>query len=820
MNQVAMPHLRRLRPTLIVALTLLGILAITPFAQAAETYVQSDYKCRANSWGSGGTDENGVTYMTCGTKVVRFAADGTRLADVTVAQSDPDVAASPNGAYLYTFVGSDVRRMNLGPDGTYVLDATWRLASFMSEGAPHAVRARSIAVDAWGDLYLSNGGWYAGEPNVILKYAADGTYETQFGQWGNGVGEFNVNMGVAVSRDGRTVYTTENSTGRIQRFDWNGGSYQFTLVFGGTDTNCATPGKMAAPYDLAVDPWGFVYVMDTTCRRVQKFTGNGQWLGHVGVRAATDPLAHGLAVDRSGNFYVGQWGYKYTRAADNPVPGAIPAITPLPAPDVTAPLLTDVTVPANTTTQAINVGVTASDVGSGLARIRIANEDGNWTPWQAWSTPIAHTLTAGYGVKGITVQVADVAGNESTTMYRTLLYAAAPPPPADAVDPVLGAVAMPATTTTQDISVAIAATDNVAVTGYRIANNDGVWSAWTAFASPVNHRLLAGFGIKGFTVQVRDAAGNESNTIYKTISYVDPVAPPVVNDIADPVLISAAIPPITNTQAVTVTVDATDDTKVTRIRFANEDGNWGAWQPYAATRQWNLSAGYGQKLVFVQVSDAYWHDSAVKTLRTRYQADAPPPGGGDDTVAPVLVTVGVPAQSATQAINVDLTATDDVGVAQVRMANEDGNWGPWVAFAPTKAWTLTAGYTVKLVIVQVRDASGNESNVIVQRTQFVLNVQPPGPADTVDPIIRSVTLPNPVATQNVTLVIDATDNVAATQVRVANEDGNWGAWQAYNANLAHTLTAGNLNKLVFVQVRDAAGNESNVAQVRTLLQAP
>ena len=48
----------------------------------------------------------------------------------------------------------------------------------------------------------------------------------------------------------------------------------------------------------------------------------------------------------------------------------------------------------------------------------------------------------------------------------------------------------------------------------------------------------------------------------------------------------------------------------------------------------------------------------------------------------------------------------------MRFANEDGTWTAWQAFAPTKQWTLTAGNLYKLVFVQVRDASGNESNMV------------------------------------------------------------------------------------------------------------
>ncbi|MCW2950671.1 MAG: hypothetical protein JWN41_1684, partial [Thermoleophilia bacterium] len=62
-------------------------------------------------------------------------------------------------------------------------------------------------------------------------------------------------------------------------------------------------------------------------------------------------------------------------------------------------------------------------------------------------------------------------------------------------------------------------------------------------------------------------------------------------------------------------------------------------------------------------------------------------------------------------------------------------------------------------------------------------------------------------------------NVGVTKVRIANEDGNWSAWLDYAAAKSWTLTPFAMTKGVFMQVRDAAGNESNV-QFQTTLCTP
>ena len=88
--------------------------------------------------------------------------------------------------------------------------------------------------------------------------------------------------------------------------------------------------------------------------------------------------------------------------------------------------------------------------------------------------------------------------------------------------------------------------------------------------------------------------------------------------------------------------------------------------------------------------------------------------------------------------------------------------------------------------------------------------------DAAKPVLRSVTLPNPTATQLVTVTIDATDDVGVTGVRLANENGVWQVWQPYTPTVQNLATPLALIKGVFVEVRDATGKESNVAFKTTL----
>lgn len=110
-----------------------------------------------------------------------------------------------------------------------------------------------------------------------------------------------------------------------------------------------------------------------------------------------------------------------------------------------------------------------------------------------------------------------VAGTATRLDWESSAPAPAPAPaPAgpDTTAPVLGSVVLPASTVTRAITIKLSATDNVAVSEVRFANENGVWTAWQPFAAQKQWTLSAGAGFKGVFAQVRDAARNESKSIY------------------------------------------------------------------------------------------------------------------------------------------------------------------------------------------------------------------------------------------------------------------------------------------------------------------
>jgi len=134
------------------------------------------------------------------------------------------------------------------------------------------------------------------------------------------------------------------------------------------------------------------------------------------------------------------------------------------------------------------------------------------------------------------------------------------------------------------------------------------------------------------------------------------------------------------------------------VRFRNDPGEWGPWEPLAATKAWTLTAGEGIKRVCAQGRDQGMNESAevcdeilVYTLPPYYLA---------------ISINGGAACTGSREVTLTLAA---MGVAEMRLRNESGAWSAWELFVPTKVWNLSAGAGLKTVGFQCRDECGNVS---------------------------------------------------------------------------------------------------------------
>lgn len=127
---------------------------------------------------------------------------------------------------------------------------------------------------------------------------AEFRYVTEWGTPGGGDGQFTTPFGIASNGAG-TVYVTDVSAGRVQRFTPDGA---FLGTFGAPG---AAPGQFSGASHVAADASGAVYVTDRDNARVQKFTSDGTYVLEWGTRGTGDgqfQAPAGIATDARGGY--------------------------------------------------------------------------------------------------------------------------------------------------------------------------------------------------------------------------------------------------------------------------------------------------------------------------------------------------------------------------------------------------------------------------------------------------------------------------------------------------------------------------------------
>lgn len=157
----------------------------------------------------------------------------------------------------------------------------------------------AVAVDSQGDVYVADQLSY-----VVQKFSAEGTFETEWGSYGGGHGQFGPISGLATDSAG-DVYVVDASHDRIEKFDSSGdfitawghkGSALGDFDFGSSQDYTKPPGG-----GIAV-AGNYVYVADSGNDRVERFNLNGeepiQW-GSYGSGAGQFSYPRALAANES-----------------------------------------------------------------------------------------------------------------------------------------------------------------------------------------------------------------------------------------------------------------------------------------------------------------------------------------------------------------------------------------------------------------------------------------------------------------------------------------------------------------------------------------
>ena len=164
----------------------------------------------------------------------------------------------------------------------------------------------------------------------------------------------------------------------------------------------------------------------------------------------------------------------------------------------------------------------------------------------------------------------------------------------------------------------------------RFSTNCSTWTSWEPYATSKAWTLTAGDGEKTVCVQYKDNTENVSSCYCDTI-VLDTTGP------SGSVIINNG-DPVTGSASVTLTLWATDaGCGVSGMRLGNEGPSWTQWENYATSRDWTLTPGDGEKLVYAQFRDVLGIPSAVYSDSITLDSCVPPevtshPGNQEECV--------------------------------------------------------------------------------------------------------------------------------------------------------------------------------------------
>ncbi|MFH1538841.1 MAG: NHL repeat-containing protein [bacterium] len=270
-------------------------------------------------------NNNRIRKITSAGVVTTFAGSGTAgFADGTGAAAQFDDSAgvavdSSGNVYVGDELNHRIRKITSAGVVTTLAGSGYAGYADGTGAAAQFYNPAGVAVDSSGNVYV--GDW---NNHRIRKITSAGVVTTLAGSgtagFADGTGtaaQFNYPVGVAIDSSGN-VYVADSNNNRIRKITSAG--VVTTLAGSGTGGYADGTGAAAQfynPYGVAVCSAGYIYVADSDNNRIRKITSAGvvTTLAGSGVGGYADGTGtaaqfyspFGVAVDSSGNVYVGDW---------------------------------------------------------------------------------------------------------------------------------------------------------------------------------------------------------------------------------------------------------------------------------------------------------------------------------------------------------------------------------------------------------------------------------------------------------------------------------------------------------------------------------
>lgn len=341
-------------------------------------------------------------------------------------------------------------------------------------------------------------------------------------------------------------------------------------------------------------------------------------------------------------------------------------------------------------------------------------------------------------------------------------------------------------------SVSLAANEPVNFIKYTTNGDDPATSAAAVIYNPNNPvNVSATMTLKYFA---QDVAGN-SETV-KSGTYIIHTGDLSVNTFK---INGGAV--ATNDALVTMTINATDEYGVTKMRFSFDGTTYSQDEQYATSKTLTLSNGDGAKSVYARFTDGAGrlYDAVIAQIIL-------------DTIAPVTSANPPSETNSLTPISVVLTANGTgSGIASIRYTF-DGSDPLTSTSAVTYASAIQIASNTELTIrYYATDLAGNKEAV---RTA-TYKVTHPGDLTASVSINSGETV---TVKPEVILKLSATDETGVAAMQFSNDGITYSAFETYPATpatKAWTLTPGEGLKTVYVKFKDNSGNiyDPKTAQV-------
>ncbi|MFA6035908.1 MAG: hypothetical protein WC759_03045 [Candidatus Micrarchaeia archaeon] len=244
---------------------------------------------------------------------------------------------------------------------------------------------------------------------------------------------------------------------------------------------------------------------------------------------------------------------------------------------------------------------------------------------------------------------------------------------------------------------------------------------------------------------------------------------------------------------VTLSITATG---AAACHFSNDGTTWGPWQPYAQQATWQLSAGDGQKTVYMECRNSAGVVSAGVSSTVQLRTTGP------------SIAIAAPQQGDTvpTRFTLSFSVTNTIGQATCH-ATADGATVPIGDVAEGDANTVSiilqdGGH--ELTVTCADDAGSATSQAISFETE----------QNAVKLTINDGS--SPTASTTVTLHLFAP---ATSQCRFSNDGTVWNAWANFAPTQSWTLTSGDGKKTVYAECQNRdnvpAGNASDTIELDT-----